>query len=188
MQVFITAVTWKWAKSGTGVIDLCMVFECAQCAAHGYLWTQKQDADVQFVGHQAQSWNIQPKPGTFKSMFKCFRFSGVWYSEVFFELGPRTKSRASIKFKRKEEIYLIKGTLLTTVGIRFPNMSGNRMVKTCPIAEWFVNWMVCGHLWTIRPFSYWTFSPLFKPPFSYRTKSQLTEWSVDIYSPIRPFS
>ena len=26
-----------------------------------------------------------------------------------------------------------------TVGIQLPDMSGNRMVKTCPIAEWFIN-------------------------------------------------
>ena len=31
---------------------------------------------------------------------------------------------------------------------------------------------VCEHLWTIS--SYWTFCPLFRPTFSYQTKSQVT--------------
>ena len=57
--------------------------------------------------------------------------------------------------------------------------SSNRMVQTCPITEWFVNWMVTWimdkksgnwtvirHLWIIRPFSYRTFCPLFRSPFS----------------------
>ena len=65
-------------------------------------------------------------------------------------------------------------------------MSGNRRVKTCPIAEWFVNWMVCRHLWTIRLFSYQTFSLLFKPPFGYRTKSLVTERSLTIHSVNQP--
>ena len=38
--------------------------------------------------------------------------------------------------------------------------------------------MVCGHLWTIRPFSYRTFSLVFKSPFSYRTKSPLKCYNV----------
>ena len=41
--------------------------------------------------------------------------------------------------------YLCQETMLKprlasyTVGIRLSNMSGNQMVETCPMAEWFVN-------------------------------------------------
>ena len=34
---------------------------------------------------------------------------------------------------------LVKSEVTTTVGIRLTDMSGNQMVETCPIAEWFVN-------------------------------------------------
>ena len=46
-------------------------------------------------------------------------------------------------------------TLVDTVGIRLTDMSGNRMVKTCPIAEWH---LVTGL--AHKPFGYRTFGPI----------------------------
>ena len=55
--------------------------------------------------------------------------------------------------------------LNSTVGIRLPDMSGNRMVDMCTIANWSINWMA----------------------FSWRTKCPVTEWLLDIYGPYEPF-
>ena len=75
-------------------------------------------------------------------------------------------------------IWMPKIPSYTTVGIRLTDVPGNRMVKTCSIAEWSVNWM---------PFSkhrkspvtkwLWTKIDIYGPqPFGYRIFSPLTEW------------
>ena len=76
-----------------------------------------------------------------------------------------------------------------TVGIWFADTSGIQMVNMWPTAKWFVNWMVTWiadkksgiwmwinhrHLRNIRPFSNWTFSPLFRSLFGY----QADNWMV----------
>ena len=110
-------------------------------------------------------------------IFRWFRYFGVWH------LNPRCSLIVNVGETHLLDIGANSIKLFTVV-IRLPDMSNNQMVKTYPIAKWFANWMVGWHLWTIRPFGYQTFSPLFKPPFGYQTKSLVTEWSVDIYGPL----
>ena len=94
----------------------------------------------------------------------------------------------------KVESQMITEKNYITVGIWLPATSGIQMVNMCLIAKWSINWMVSRigdkksgywmvirylwtnnrHLLTIRPFSKWTFCPLFRSPFGYLIKSQVT--------------
>ena len=84
-----------------------------------------------------------------------------------------------------------------TIGCWLLDTSSIVMVNMCPIDKWSVRWMLIWiadkksgnwmvvrylwtnirHLWTIRPISYQTFCLLFRSPFGYQTKIQVTEWS-----------